>query len=629
MRSFKRIIAVILVFVTTFCLFSFSAQATLHGDFVSQSDFYVWLAGQADWLKDLIDWGDNFASDDAICPESDDLRHHSSSGGNEFTGLDGNVHIQCWCDYCGSRYYVEVSQAEYFELLKEAYGTPSTDTSEGSGYVKKVQDELGTTVIGSSGLQISLPCTSFSESSFHSYIRSLEDTSLGYPFDLYFEVTGSDSYSLKITFDSSFVAPISGFYTRFIEIYSSCHSEFGEGLNESYRYGEDYTLDKYSNYMVAVGPTNYTVKGVKVFTGTGGYSDCSITIKLPKGRLSHHFYGRAYYIVEPDNFNLNNYTASIGGVSSRPTSFTGDIGIIGDNGHLTKVEGNQIFNETTNNYYNPSTGTTSTVTDWFYDYSDRSYHLTMESGDTVTVTYGDENITVQEGDTTYNVYYIIEGSASTDSCPEGGAHDWQAGETVDATCTVTGFKTETCSKCGEERTTELPALGHKWKVKQSIQTKYDENGELLQQGYTIYECERCGEQYKSTDGAGPPGGMTPGSGPGSGTGSDSGSGEDDESIWSKLGKFLGTLGDGFLDFVLALIGKILDWLISLAEFLGDKLVAVTKVILDIFDFLPGLFTGFLTFLESAFGFLPTEIVMLLTFGIAAIVFIGIIKAIRR
>ena len=438
-KKFSIIISLALVMV---CLGSFvapSAQALfLPGGGGSYPGFVPYITSTlGDWIiSQGFDWMLDQSMDvagflgglifDDICPYNTDSHRHDF----KLQNVDGNASRQLFvCQYCGK--YGD-------EVLNEAYGTPSTNDSEATGYVKKVQDELGTTVIGSSGLQISLLCTSFSESSFHSYIRSLEDTSLGYPFDLYFEVTGSDSYSLKITFDSSFVAPISGFYTRFIEIYSSCHSEFGEGLNESYRYGEDYTLDKYSNYMVAVGPTNYTVKGVKVFTGTGGYSDCSITINLPKGRLSHHFYGRAYYIVEPDNFNLNNYTASIGGISSRPTSFTGDIGIIGDNGQLTKVEGNQIFNETTNNYYNPSTGTTSTVTDWFYDYSDRSYHLTLESGDTVTVTYGDENITIQEGDTTYNVYYIIEGSASTDSCPEGGAHDWQAGETVDATCTVTG-----------------------------------------------------------------------------------------------------------------------------------------------------------------------------------------------
>lgn len=47
-------------------------------------------------------------------------------------------------------------------------------------------------------------------------------------------------------------------------------------------------------------------------------------------------------------------------INSRPTSITGDYGIIGDNGQIIKVEDNStIINETNNTYYNPVTGTTS------------------------------------------------------------------------------------------------------------------------------------------------------------------------------------------------------------------------------------------------------------------------------
>lgn len=310
--------------------------------------------------------------------------------------------------------------------------------------------------------------------------------------------------------------------------------------------------------------------------------------------------------------------------STRAGSFTGDIGIIGDNGQLTKVEGDQIFNETTNNYYNPTTGDTTTVTDWFYDYSDRSYHLTTQEGDTVTVTYGDENITIVEGDTTYNVYYIMESQPGSGGGGGGDAHVHQWGIPTDitpATCTTPGAETYTCSECGETKTTQLPALGHKWKVKQSVQTKYDVNGELLQEGYTIYECETCGEEYKSSDGTGPPGSSQ--------GGGSSGSGSEDKSIWDKLGDLLGTLGNGALGLIGSLISKLLDGLISLAELIAEKLVAVVDVVLNIFDVIPSLFSGFLDFLSAVFPFLPPEIMLLLTFGIAAIVFIGIIKAVRR
>lgn len=311
---------------------------------------------------------------------------------------------------------------------------------------------------------------------------------------------------------------------------------------------------------------------------------------------------------------------------SRGTSFTGDLGIMGDNGQLTKVEGDQIFNETTNSYYNPVTNNTTNITDWTYDYSDRSYHLTTEEGDTITVTYGDENITINEGDNVYNVYYIIVNEAGGDGGDGGDpshTHSW--GEPTDSTpptCTAPGSKTYTCSECGETKTETVPATGHKWVVKQTVQTQYDDTGQLVQEGYTLYECSVCGEQYKSTDGTGPPGTVSPGSGGGS---VDDGG----ESIWDKLGKLFGTLGSGVLELLGALVGKLLDGLISLAELIAEKLVDVVNLVLGFFDEIPKLFTGFLAFLTAVFPFLPPEIMMLLTFGIAAIVFIGIVKAVRR
>ena len=310
-------------------------------------------------------------------------------------------------------------------------------------------------------------------------------------------------------------------------------------------------------------------------------------------------------------------------IDGRATTFTGDLGIMGDNGQLTKVEGNQIFNETTNSYYNPVTSTTTNVTDWYYDYSDRSYHLTTEEGDTITVTYGDENITINEGDQTYNVYYVITNEGGGEGGDPSHTHSW--GEPTDSTpptCTAPGSKTYTCSECGETKTETVPATGHKWVVKQTVQTKYDETGQLVQEGYTIYECSVCGEQYKSTDGTGPPGGS--GSGSGGGSGDDGG-----ESIWDKLGKLFGTLGSGLLELLGAVVGKLLDGLISLAELIAEKLVDVVNLVLGFFDEIPKLFTGFLAFLTAVFPFLPPEIMTLLTFGIAAIVFIGIVKAVRR
>lgn len=185
-------------------------------------------------------------------------------------------------------------------------------------------------------------------------------------------------------------------------------------------------------------------------------------------------------------------------INSRPTSIVGNYGIIGDNGQLTRVETNTIVNETNNTVYNPVTNTTSNITNWSYDYSDRSYHVTVDDGTTQTITYGDEYVTIQEGDTVYNVYYVVSGTES--SC----AHEYTEEITQQPTCLATGLKTFTCSKCGDVYTQKIPALGHSWELRETVNTEYDEAGELITQGYSIYVCTVCGEQYKDTNNTGPP-----------------------------------------------------------------------------------------------------------------------------
>lgn len=301
-------------------------------------------------------------------------------------------------------------------------------------------------------------------------------------------------------------------------------------------------------------------------------------------------------------------------INSRPTSITGDYGIIGDNGQIIKVEGDKIVNETNNTYYNPSTGETTAITDWSYNYEDRSYTVTTEAGDTVTITYGDENVVIKEGDTTYNIYYLINGSGSEDPGPDVPPtcdHTWTETGRTEPTCTTAGKVTSTCSKCNQTKTETIPATGHSWVVDRTVQTEYDEEGNLLQQGYTIYSCSVCGEQYKDMEGTGPPGQ------------------EEEKSIWEQIGDLIGTIAGGFLGLIEAVLGKLLDALTSLAEMLMGKLKTVVETVLSIFDEVPALFGGFLDFLGAIFPFLPPEITTILTFGVIAVVFIGILKAVRR
>lgn len=314
------------------------------------------------------------------------------------------------------------------------------------------------------------------------------------------------------------------------------------------------------------------------------------------------FYAPVYKVTPFDSFDSSLYKTD-----TRPTIITGgNYGIIGDDGQLTIITVNDsIINEINNTYYNPATGKGDTITNWNYDYSDRSYNVTLESGDTVTVTYGDQNITIVEGDTVYNVYYVISdgctdpGGDSTPSDtppgtppPSGGdtnEHDWRETDRTDPTCTLPGKIEYICDHCGQARVDVIPANGHAWKEKQHVPTQYDNDGNLIQEGYTIYECSVCGEQYKDMLGIGPP---------------SSGTGISDD-------------------------GGLTGWLNSLIKYLSSHLSGAVELILSAFRKIPQLFSGFTAFLSAMFPFIPDEIMTLFIFGMAAVVFIGIIRAIRR
>lgn len=338
------------------------------------------------------------------------------------------------------------------------------------------------------------------------------------------------------------------------------------------------------------------------------------------GESIHVSFGNLYlyfptYEIIPDSA-IDVDSGDIYNIQSRPTSITGDYGIIGDNGQIIKIEGDKIVNETNNTIYNLATGETHTMSDWSYNYEDRSYTVTTETGDTITITYGDENVTIKEGDTIYNVYYLVDGSGSENpgpgpDVPGGCNHIWTETGRTEPTCTTAGKVTSTCSKCNQTKTETIPATGHNWVVDRTVQTTYDEEGNLLQQGYTIYSCSVCGEQYKDMEGTGPPGS------------------EEEKSIWEKLGDLIGSGFGGIIEIIEAILGKILDALTSLVNMITDKFKGIVESILSIFDELPALFGGFLDFLAAIFPFLPPEITSILTFGVIAITFIGILKAVRR
>lgn len=395
------------------------------------------------------------------------------------------------------------------------------------------------------------------------------------------------SYSLYVGFLISFLVPASGEYRVLAGQAFSYSIESNQG---SFSDSKEYVTGSFSHYdansfMPVKTPCLCLVKG----------DSSAVSV------LSYHseVFFPAFEFV-PDSGSGSGSVGDVYNISTRPTSISGgNYGIVGDNGQITKVENNStIVNETNNTYYNPATGQTQPITNWAYDYSDRSYTLTLDGGKTSTVTYGDEYITIQEGDTVYNVYYVVDGSG-TENPPAACTHDWQETNTTPATCTAPGSKLLTCSKCQQTKSETIPALGHDWQVKQTVTTQYDDSGQLTQQGYTIYQCSRCGEQYKSTDGTAPPGG------------------EDDTTIGGLIEKLLSGLG--------GVLSGIIKGLLSLLTQAVEAISGIGELFTSFVASLVGLWGGFTDFLAAVFPFLPEEFITIVELGLILMIAAAVFK----
>ena len=164
----------------------------------------------------------------------------------------------------------------------------------------------------------------------------------------------------------------------------------------------------------------------------------------------------------------------------------------------------------------------------------------------------------------------------------------------------------------------IALLDHDWAAKITMPNQYDENGNQTSFGFTIYECLRCGEQYKSTDGTTPTaidignGNVTPG---GNGSGDDEPEKEGFLSwLLGKIGEFFGAIGDGVISLLKAALGKVLDGLIELISMVFDKLSQLVD-----------LFGSFGDALGVLWTWLPPEIVLVLVAGVTVFVFVALLK----
>ncbi len=591
---YKRIISGVLVFVTLFfaCIPVAFASGTGSLDTPLRGDFWSWLQVKDNAFKSIFDKD--------ICPKSPNTngRHEFVQTATTVDGKDGLFYV---CRYCG----------DSADIVGKKVHQQQVDSLPASGYTSSgnLIWQVSSANLSSYSILAYYPGSGRTLDFVSSDNLSLNDKDNGFH--------GSSSSGDRVGWVYPDVKisnfPVSGSY-RVIESPALSGRAVSSGkiitVTAYYSVGTWFHFNPTSTFSV--------------------YSSHSEDFPSSWTYFSFECYFPVFEVI-PDEAIDTTLTGQYG-INSRPTAITGgNYGIVGDNGQITTINNNQqIINETNNTYYNPATGQTVPILNWTYDYGDRIYTLELEGSVTVDVRYGDENITItentiNEGDTTvnnYTIYYIIDGGSGetpgpspspgpeTTPCP----HAWAETSRTDPSCTAPGSASFSCSKCGETKTDKLPATGHTWQILRTVQTTYDEEGNLVQQGYTIYQCAVCSEQYKDDQGTGPPGG---------------GQEEDKETIWDKIASFFGSIVDGIAGILEAILGKLLDALTALSELLMGKVKDVVEVVLSVLDELPKLFSGFLDFLALIFPFLPAEITLLLTFGVIAVVFTGIIKALRR
>lgn len=86
----------------------------------------------------------------------------------------------------------------------------------------------------------------------------------------------------------------------------------------------------------------------------------------------------------------------------------------------------KIVNEEDLTIYNPVTEESTTYVDSNYDFENREYQFILEDGSNSSLTYGDNEITLVEGDQTYIFYYMIDNpdSGSSDDPSESDGEGW-------------------------------------------------------------------------------------------------------------------------------------------------------------------------------------------------------------
>lgn len=673
---FKKIIA-------GFCAISITISCIVPVSATNQtevtSEFGTFWEQYLKWQYDIADiWGDNIGGfcklvavglSADLCGKSDDSKHHGYIIGPAVT-LFGETKYPAKCNLCGQGFSVTDAQ------ISDAY-TEAVNQMPASGY-----NSAGKLLWQPKWSDFKGALNSFSNySDDGGYVFTGRSFPINYTSSKFDTAFVSDGTSLSVSLGSNVAkrtslrlwlsngtldVPISGNYfllaSDFID--GSYYSQNTSSLvvtpclfskdysSQTIGYlagGSSYKLPYSSFFPLAYVNSAPTIFNSSAFISGVYLHSGSFTVRTP------------VFAIEPisDTPTINNTY----NINTRVNNFQGNYYNNVTNNYYNNTT---IINETTNNYYDMTTNNYYTMSNWSYDYQSRTYFVTLEDGTTITVQFGDDCLTITNNNVENSYQYVINNNNTPSPNPETPStckHNWT--ETIDVapTCLEGGHANFTCSLCGETYEQILSAKGHNWTVKEHVNTVYGENGVIVTQGHTLYECSACGEQWY-TETATPPPDVSGGSNilawlqefktwlgdkldnlfQGDG---------DTNNFWNTNKKsftdVLSSLLQTLLDFLTDILEKLLGLVKDLLSFLFDLISSV--VITGISDFFTGLkdsrlfdfvvkddegsVTALPEGVATVFAFfsgvilaLPVELRSILLFGTAIIVLIGVIKIIK-
>ena len=294
--------------------------------------------------------------------------------------------------------------------------------------------------------------------------------------------------SFTTVYRQRFSAPISGKYTCVSPASLYCNYSNGTSF-----------LSQTFDFNPALSYSSVFYSGDSVsFAYTSPAAGANFTKKVTGVEKGIFVVTTPVFSIEPSDTSLLDMDFQI---NTRVDNLTG-IYVDNSDNYYTDVT---IVDETNNKYYDMTTNTYYDIKSWSYDYSSRTYFLTLDNDVELTVQFGDTNVTITNNNVSNTYNYVVEADDDTDpDTPTGCKHDWQ--ETIDTapTCLEGGHASYTCSLCGETYEQNLAAKGHNWQVIEHVNMVYNSDGTVATQGHTLYQCSVCGEQWYTDTGAPPP-----------------------------------------------------------------------------------------------------------------------------